>query len=163
MKILLTITLMAMVVSCFTQNRIEKNGMTVQWYYESNTIVFELSSPKQGWVAIGFNEENTLKGAHLIMARVSSNNIVDVTEHYTIKPGTYKPFIDLGETSQAKVISGSENDKGTTVKFQLPILPPHKLAKDLSQGKSYNLTMAYSLDDDYQHHSIMRTSVKIEL
>lgn len=142
--------------------KISKNGMTVEWKYNNDRLEIMIKSPKQGWVAIGFNESSSLKGTYLIMGNVIDEN-VNVVEYYTLEPGLYKPIAELGGNAEAIIVSGIESNNKTTIKFSLPIASDSKFKKHLTKGATYNLLMAYSLEDDFQHHSVMRTSVKIKL
>ena len=152
-----------------------KQGMTVSWYHESNRIFFELKAATQGWVAIGFNPDKGLAGTYLLMARLEDkpigasfmagfrNGQAEVLEHFTTKPGEYHPLSHFGVTGQVDDISGMEINGTTTIKFSLPQTAESSYQKDLTKGLPYHMLIAYSRDDDFQHHSIMRTSQKIIL
>jgi len=149
-------------IQSINAQKIQKNDMFVEWNYQEDKIEFEIKSPTKGWLAIGFSESSSLKGTYLVMGNVIDEN-VNVVEHYTLKPGLYKPITELGGSAEAIIVSGIESNNNTTIKFLLPIASDSKFKKHLTKGATYNLLMAYSLEDDFQHHSIMRTSVKIKL
>lgn len=96
------------------------------------------------------------------MGNVKNGN-PDLVEHYTSSPGKYNPITDLGAMASVKNISGTENSSGTTILFSLPIKAVSKYQKNLDEGLMYNMIFAYSREDDFEHHSMMRTSKKIEL
>ena len=141
---------------------INKNNMKVRWKIEKIYIYFEIEAPTDGWVAIGFNESASLAGTYLLMGHIQ-NGKVEVVEHYTDKPGSYKPIADYGISNQTISISGYEKGNKTRLKFAIPIKKASKYHKQLLPGTKWTLLLAYSLEDDFQHHSIMRTSVDIEL
>jgi hypothetical protein len=141
--------------------KIEKNGMIVQWHFSVDRIYFEISAPTNGWVTIGFNEHDETTNAYLLMGRVV-NGKADVVEHYTKSPGNYSPITDYGIASRVLDVEGSEGKATTSISFSIPVLPGCKYHKDLSQGKELVLILAYSQQDDFQHHSIMRISTKIQ-
>jgi hypothetical protein len=141
---------------------VNKQQMTVKWEYKGDRIFFEIEAPTDGWVAIGFNRSENITGTYLIMARVL-NGETNVVEHYTIKPGNYKSFSELMSPVSIQNTEGSETKAGTKIRFSLPILAINKYAKDLTIGKEYVLLMAYSQEDDFKHHSVMRTSERITL
>ena len=143
-------------------NVIKKNGMKVTWKYKNDRIHFTMSAPTKGWVAIGFNSQSGTKGTYLIMGKVE-NKKSTVTEYYTLSPGNYKPINVLGDSIEVKDVSGSEKKKFTQLKFSLPISSLSKYKRDLSKGKSYYLLLAFSESDDFEHHSRMRTEMKINL
>lgn len=141
---------------------ISKNNMSVKWHIKEDLIHLEMKAPTKGWVAIGFNEDQYLAGAYLLMGHIS-NGLVEVVEHYTEHPGKYQPIQNYGIKSRILNPMGAETSTGTLVKFSLPINAGSKYHKNLISGSDWVLILAYSQDDDFQHHSIMRTSVKIKL
>ena len=158
--------ILAMNASCTAQvnsdKSISKDKMKVNWHYENGRIFFEMSAPTDGWVTIGFNTNSGTKGAYLLMGNII-NMKANVVEYYTLNPGNYKTIKSLGDTPQVENISGKEDSNGTTLKFSLPIKAIGKYQKDLIEGSEFTMIIAYSQEDDFQHHSIMRTSVNINL
>ena len=145
-----------------SMKEVRKNNMRVSWKLEKEYIQFEMEAPTNGWVAIGFNETTSLACTYLLMGRIR-NGKTEVVEHYTEKPGNYKPIADLGIPNQVISISGHEKGNLTKLKFSIPISKSSKYHKHLSTETKWTLLLAYSVDDDFQHHSIMRTSMEIIL
>lgn len=141
---------------------VSKNGMEVKWRFDEYRIYFEMKAPTQGWVAIGFNESSALEGTYLIMGHVA-NHQAAVVEHFVQSPGQYSPIKDLGGTVEVQDIGGQEESKLTKLSFSLPLTAVDHYRKSFTSGADYNLLIAYSQEDDFQHHSVMRTSVKIQL
>lgn len=163
--ILITLAL-SLNIACFAQKysstSVTKNNMKVSWYFHNNRIFFEMNAPTDGWLTIGFNDTTGTKGAYLLMGRVKQG-VPNITEHFTINPGNYKTIESLGKTVQVKDVSGIENSNYTSIKFSLPQKAASKYQRDLFKGNEYVLIIAFSREDDYQHHSIMRTSVRVKL
>ncbi|MDW3209100.1 MAG: DOMON domain-containing protein [Reichenbachiella sp.] len=145
-----------------SMKEVRKNNMTVSWKMEKEYIQVEMEAPTNGWVAIGFNKTTSLTGTYLLMGRIRKGK-AEVVEHYTEKPGNYKPIADLGVPNQVISISGHEKGNLTKLKFSIPISKSSKYHKQLSTETKWTLLLAYSVDDDFQHHSIMRTSMEIIL
>jgi DOMON domain len=141
---------------------ISQNGMTVTWYHQNERIYFGLSAPTDGWVAIGFNVSDDIKGTYLLMGNVIDDKPT-VMEHYTVSAGNYKPLTAFAVPTQVQHIEGVESKKNTVLNFSLPVKAISKYQKDLLPGKKYVLHIAYSREDDFQHHSMMRTTVNISL
>ncbi len=141
---------------------ISKNEMNVSWFFSENRIHFTMSAPTNGWVTIGFNTHTGTKDAYLIMGNVAGDK-VKIAEHYTLDPGNYKPIATLGASPQVQNATGFENSNKTVLRFSLPKKSFSKYQKDLSQGKEYTMILAFSREDDFQHHSIMRTSINVKL
>lgn len=145
-----------------SMKEVQKNNMTVRWKMGKEHIYFEMEAPTDGWVTIGFNETTSLAGTYLLMGRIR-NGKAEVVEHYTKSPGSYKPITNYGIPSQTIGVLGTEKGNATSLKFSIPIKKASKYHKQLAPDTNWVLLMAYSLDDDFQHHSIMRTSVEIKL
>ncbi|MDN5214777.1 DOMON domain-containing protein [Fulvivirgaceae bacterium BMA12] len=141
---------------------ITKNNMTVSWEYKNDRIHFAMKAPAEGWVAIGFNTEENITGTYLLMGNVIAG-VPDVIEYYTINPGNYRPVTALGGKSGVDHVAGEEYNGNTSLKFSLPLRSKTGYGRLLTEGTSYVMVLAYSLEDDFQHHSIMRTSIKIKL
>ncbi len=162
---LLGVVLLFNTKSIYCQNNMKivyKNRMSVQWKFEADRLYFELEAPTAGWVAIGFNTNEEMKGNYLIMANII-NNEVNVEEHYTSSPGNYKSFKLLHINSSVLNVSGTSKHDSSFIRFSLPILANSKFARDFVKGQPYWLMLAYSEADDFQHHSMMRTFEKIIL
>jgi len=136
--------------------------MTVRWKIEQEFIHFEMEAPTNGWVAIGFNEASSLPGTYLLMGHIR-NGKVEVVEHYTDKPGSYRPITEYEVASQITAVSGSEIRGKTSLKFTIPTVAASEYHKHLLPNTQWLMLIAYSMNDDFQHHSIMRTSVNIKI
>jgi len=143
------------------EKTIQKNGMSVTWYHLEDRIFFELEAPTSGWLTIGFNETNELTGAYLIMTRVYST-LPDVVEHHVISPGNYKPIEKLN-INQIADVEGEEIFNLSRIRFSLKADTQSNFRKSLIKGTYINMIMAYSRSDDFQHHSVMRTTVRVLL
>lgn len=159
MKELLMLLLLNMGCS---QDLIEANGMIVKWRHQDDRVYFDLYAPTGGWLAIGFNETPGLKDTYLIMGHVT-NRKTTVQEHYVLAPGDYRTFDQLREPISVMDISGSERNGETRISFSLPESSFYQYTKNLKPGTEFHLLMAYSVADDFKHHSRMRTSIKIKL
>jgi len=147
-----------------TMKMVNKNEMKVQWYHQNNRVFFEMSAPTKGWVTIGFNDQNKLKNAYLIMGRlVTPQANAEVVEHFTSAPGNYRSIESLGKVPAIQHVYGEQKNGRTILKFSLPVIPKSKYQQALSPGRNCVLILAYSTHTDFQHHSIMRTSLNITL
>ncbi|MGL4598653.1 MAG: DOMON domain-containing protein [Bacteroidia bacterium] len=144
------------------EKEVVKSGMRVRWHYKNERVFFEMSGPSSGWVAIAFNTGPDMTGAYLLMGRVVDGK-AELVEHYTSAPGNYGPITMLGAEAQVADVDGSEKGEYTAVSFSLPVKALSKYQRDLNEGLSYTMTLAYSREDDFQHHSMMRTWVAVVL
>lgn len=141
---------------------ITKNDMSISWKVHNDSLWVEAYAPAYGWVAVGFNTTDQLKGTNLIMGNVIKSKIT-IEDHYIRRPGDHIPVLALAGIDALQDRNGHENGLGTTISFRLPLAAVDQYHIDLQEGKSYYLLMAYSQKDDFYHHSMMRTFIKIIL
>jgi hypothetical protein len=141
--------------------QVERGGMSVRWYVEGGDLFVTMKAPTAGWVAVGFNTQPTLEGSLLILGAVEDGK-VRVEEHIA-QPPKHPTRISLGGRSALRRFEAQEQDRETQVSFVLGLSLQDQIAPVLSLGASVYLTLAFSQEDDFQHHSIMRTSVQITL
>lgn len=141
---------------------LDKNGMSVKWSFSEDQVHFNVQAPSQGWLAIGFNETADLENTYLLMGSVSDGKVM-VQEHHIFRPGIYQSFEQLKEPHSVENIKGNESVNSTSISFSLPQTSFFQYVKHLKPGMEYHLLLAYSTEDDFDHHSIMRTSIKIKL
>jgi len=144
------------------EKEVSKNGMLIKWNIKSSEVIFKIFAPTNGWLAIGINTKEGLKGTNLIMGHVK-NSKAYVEDQYIIEAGNHKRITSLGGQSMIKSYSGKENTTGTNLSISIPKDYKDKYHHSLKRGNEYYLLMAYSQEDDFGHHSIMRTSIKIIL
>jgi DOMON domain len=138
------------------------NGMTFHWRFDKDHLQCQASAPNKGWVAIGFNTKDELSGTNLIMGAVEQD-FVTIDDRFIVKPGEHKSIIDLGGSEAVVHRSGTEENGVTTISFSIPLSVNDKFHHNLLEGKEYYVLMAFSQEDDFQHHSIMRTTIKLKL
>ncbi len=142
--------------------KIAQNGMTVDWEIDQERLLLTIQAPTSGWVAVGFNTRDGLTGTNLIMTAVEGAE-TNISDRYIVAPGDHRSVADLGGKSAVTLIAGVENATGTTVRFALSLKAADRFHLDLAEGKTLHLLMAFSREDDFAHHSMMRTSVQITL
>lgn len=164
MKAILSTLLILLIASSADPEWIslERNGMVVKYRFVDDAFELEMHSPRQGWVAVGFNPRPGLTDTHLVMGCVKAGQ-VQLSERHVVRPGQYPDISSLGGAKAVELYWGSEDVKGTTIGFRLPADFSDRYRHSLSKGKSLHLTLAYSMEDDFLHHSTMRTSIQITL
>lgn len=142
------------------QNVIQKNGMEVAWRIEAQTLRVRVSAPTKGWVLVGFNTKPGLDGAKLIFLRVRAQAEGEVHRTDFRYPAPYhKLRTSIGGSNYLRAIEGAQTEARTTVSAELPLDSGEALDIALKPGRKYHWILAYSTSDDFDHHSIMRTSV----
>ncbi|MEP2670879.1 MAG: DOMON domain-containing protein [Cyclobacteriaceae bacterium] len=140
----------------------ERNGMVFEWKIEGTKLRCKMQAPTTGWVAIGFNTHANLPGTNLIMGAVEQE-FYRIDDRYIVAPGNHKSMIQMGVEDQITLKNGSEQQGKTVLEFVIPLQSKDNYHIQLYEGSEYYLLMAFSADDDFNHHSMMRTSIKIKL
>lgn len=138
------------------------NGMTFEWAFDKGNLHCKATAPTTGWVAIGFNTKDELSGTNLIMGAVEQD-FVTIDDRFIVKPGSHKSITELGGSEALTQRAGHELSNNTTISFSIPLSVNDKFHHDLHEGREYYVLMAFSREDDFQHHSMMRTTIKIKL
>ena len=154
-----------MIVLCsqvFGQEKValEKRGMKVEYKLQEQVLKISMSAPTDGWVAIGLNSENRLAGSSFLIGRIV-NGKAEVVDFYTRKAGDVPKVKDLGGKTAVSNISGVEDPERTTISFDLARFPKSKFHHQLKSGKTFYMHIAYSQEDDFEHHSMMRDKLEV--
>jgi hypothetical protein len=141
---------------------VKVNGMEFSWAFHNDYLYCSAAAPTTGWVAIGFNTENELTGTNLIMGSVINSKVI-IEDEFIVKPGDHQKVMDLGGSDSLMQKIGKELHDSTTISFAIPVSVNDKYHHNLIEGREYYVLLAYSERDDFQHHSIMRKTIKIKL
>lgn len=163
MKLLITFFfVIATVIQNDVWKKVERNGMVFEWMTEGASLRCKIRAPTQGWVAIGFNTHSGLTGTNLIMGAVEQE-FYRIDDRYIVAPGNHKSMIQMGVDDQITLKNAKEWQGTTMIEFVIPLQSNDKYHLQLNKGNEYHLLMAFSAEDDFDHHSMMRTSTKIKL
>lgn len=140
-------------------NKVEDGGMNISWEIVNSDVIFNISAPTLGWVAIGFEPTKMMKDADLIIGYVSEGEVF-VQDHFAHKQTGHKSDISLGGKDNVKTISGEEADGRTTITFSIPLSSGDKYDKVLEVGKQYTIIFAYGKKDNFKSiHKYRRKEV----
>ncbi len=142
--------------------KIEAGSMSVSWFFEEDHLIVEAIAPDDGWVAVGFNPKDDIVHTNLVMGGVAKGKPY-LEDHYVKGFGNHQPVAALGVSPSATLISATNNDGKTTIRFSIPIKTTDSYHYDLSPGTEIYLICAFSMEDDLEHHSRMRKHVRVVL
>ncbi|MEZ4983667.1 MAG: DOMON domain-containing protein [Saprospiraceae bacterium] len=143
-------------------NQFVIEGMHVEWAFEGDLLTFKLHSPYQGWVSLGFNQHNDWVNSHLVMGAVDANGPI-MEEFYVLGYGNFPEIAALGGQKAVEEYVGLEDMQGTSFEFTLRTAVDDGFHYNLQEGQTVWLICAYSMEDDFGHHSIMRRHLQITL
>ena len=138
---------------------ITQNGMTFRWKVTGNMLEGSVHGPLQGWVAVGVSPRTGIVGSNLLMFRVDEAGAYG-EDQYVTGAGVHPTIASLGGRPGLRVVSGEQSADGTTVHFEL-MLYDDGYHPQFQAGDACSLTLAYSVVDEFDHHSRMRTEAEI--
>lgn len=138
------------------------DGFELLWEHQGDQVRFSLTAPTTGWVAVGFTETGDLMDSNLIQGRVKGDDVF-VQDQFITGFGEHPPVEALAVPSRISNIDGEEVGGKTTISFSMTKDKMDKLHYDLSEGKEINVWLAWSVSDDFDHHSRKRILRKIVL
>lgn len=145
----------------------EGAGMELTWTTTADRLEGELRAPTEGWVLVGFNRlhegrERGLPGARLFFFAVDSSGTTRVEEHIA-DPPSHAPRARASGEAAVRVVQAERRGSSTHVRFSLPLGPVHGSDVALEAGAPTELILAYSVSDDFDHHSRRRVHRRVEL
>lgn len=110
---------------------------------------FALTSPGQGWVAIGFSPADFHLGANFLFFAVVDGETV-VSDQYGVERFAHESDLTLGGTVDIVEYAGFE-DEGTIVEFKFRLNSEDQYDSVLEAGESYPIMVSYNeSNDDFQ-------------
>ena len=145
-----------------SENYFVIEGMQVEWEYEGDEITFKLHSPYQGWLALGFNQQNDILRTNLVKGAVTEEGAA-FQEYFVMGYGDHQPIQALGGEVAVQEFVGLENADGTSFQFSMKTQMQDGFHYDLSPGQRVWIICSYSMQDDFGHHSVMQRHLEITL
>lgn len=137
-------------------------GMNFTWHFDEDFLHGKVSAPTKGWVAIGFNKHIDLAGTNLIMA-AAEKDFFKIEDRYIVAPANHKSILELGGSEGITKGFCRESNGLTEMYFSIHRSVNDKFHHELNEGEYIFILLAYSQEDDFTHHSTMRTSIQIKL
>ena len=121
--------------------------MDIQWRLDGDQIHFQLSAKTTGWVGIGFDPEDAMKGADIIIGAVKKGK-VRIEDHYGNRKRNHASDEKLGGESNILNPKGSEENGVTTISFTLPLERKGEYDKSIDPSKVSRVMVAYGTGRD---------------
>ncbi len=140
------------------QQTAKVSGITFTHEVIGNRLHCTLEAPTNGWVGVGFNHKNSIVESDLLLFNIVQGK-PSGTDLYVKSFGNPVRDIDNGGKNNIHLVGGTESDSSTKVVFSIPM--DSKDANDFIHvpGKKAWLILAYSVDDDFGHHSRVRKHI----
>lgn len=137
------------------EKSLKTEGFTLEWTHISGGVEFSLTAPTTGWVAVGFTEGQSIVDTNLIQGCVEKGKVI-VQDQFVTGFGEHPPVEALAVQSRISQIKGLEKNGSTTISFVIEKEKLDNLHYNLAEGKEINVWLAYSVSDDFDHHSRKR-------
>lgn len=151
-----------MMISVHSSKKLEAEGFTMEWTHYDDHLRISITAPSTGWVAVGFTRGSEIVDTNLIQGHVSGGGVF-IQDQYVTDLGKHPPVEELAVESRIFNVSGKEEDGQTTLQFNIFKAKVDNLHYDLSEGNKINVWLAYSVSDDFDHHSRKRIFREITL
>ncbi|MFX0115731.1 MAG: DOMON domain-containing protein, partial [Candidatus Hodarchaeota archaeon] len=145
---------------------INHTKITANWEHDGELLYIALVSNTTGWLSFGWSKEPIvgagtfqMKTMDLVIGRVMSGSLLEITDHHGTSNWTHSPELDFNQIERAK---GLDNGYTTTIEFALR-LKSDDVEEDvpLETGQSYFLALAYGLYDELGlHDGVTRETVQ---
>jgi len=145
----------AVYCTCSAQNPIHLGSMKMSYRLHQDTFIVSLEAPTKGWLAIGFNDVNNIIHSDLMMLKVQDGKVY-AEDQYVKGPQNNPPDQTQGGTHDLFDLKGEEVGNRTIISFKRLLKNADTLDYQHTVGENFWLIMAYSISDDFNHHSIMR-------
>ncbi len=134
-------------------------GIELSWQNDSTYLYVGLTSPGTGWVAIGFDPEQRMRGANIIIGAVENGEVV-ARDHSGTSPTGHRED-SSGEIVQ---VAGTERSGKTTIEFSIPLQSDDPSDKALQPGQTVPVILAYhASSDSFSTRHSKRTTTEITL
>lgn len=145
-------------VGLYGQQTAKASGISFTYEVLGDDLKCTLSAPTNGWIGVGFNSKNSIVGSDLLLFN-SVDGTFSSTDLFVKGAGNAVRDIDNGGKNTITLINGTESNSHTTITFSIPLDSGdtndfvHKVKKEAW------LILAYSVDDDFEHHSRVRKHI----
>ncbi len=137
------------------QQELQVESMTFKYSCYEDSIFCFVTAPTKGWIMVGFNDKNSLIGADFKFFSVHEGKAINSDQKN--KGGrNYFPDNELEGSNDIHLLYGTETKEKTSISFSIPLRNNDHNDYQHKTKAPFWLILAYSVDDDFQHHSIFR-------
>jgi hypothetical protein len=122
--------------------------MQISWKNDLEYLYLALNASTEGWLAIGFEPQEWMKNADIILASVQGSKATVLDEYCT---GNYGPHIEdtlLGGTNDIAQFAGSQGAGRTVIELKRKLDTGDKFDKAFSPGQAISIIWALSQNPD---------------
>ena len=123
------------------------SGVNVYWETNGANLLVGLESPGKGWIAIGFDPDQAMRGANYVFGYVA-DGATFVSDEYGVSNFGHRPDTMDGGSDDILDYAGVETSELTIIEFVIPLDSGDFQDKLLELGETYSVLLAYNNSDD---------------
>ncbi len=145
-------TMILLIAACFLlpaslqateyQHTLKSGDIQFSWTIEGEKIHVELSAKTTGWLGVGFDPEDAMEGANIIIGAVKDGK-VRIEDHYGDRKRGHSSDEDLGGNNDVIDPAGTEKDGVTTISFTYPLDTGGTFDKVINPEGTSRIMLAY--------------------
>ncbi len=144
-------------------HEVQVKKMSFAWKVNGDRLEVKLSAETTGWVAVGFNPKDGMKGANYILGYVKDGKVT-LTDDFGDTPVGHKVDDKLGGTEDVTLIGGTEENGKTTIEFAIPLASADANDGPIDVKADSLVLLAYGPDrDSFKVKHKFRTGLKVNL
>jgi hypothetical protein len=138
--------------------------LEICWKNDADFFYMALKGNTTGWVSVGFEPEEWMKNADMIIGSVDNSKAIVLDEFSTGNYGPHVPDTDLGGTNDILEYGGKEQNGQTTIEFKRKLNTGDKFDKPFVPGQKVSLIWAMAdTDVNHQKHNLAKGEGVLEL
>ncbi len=133
----------------------------LSWSTDGEYILISMAAETTGWVAIGFDPDNRMEGADMVIGWVADSGEAQCVDAYATGPtGPHPPDTELGGEDSILEYSGAEGEGRTVIEFMRPLAGDDEFDKSIPLTGELVVIVAFGSDDEFsQRHTSRETGV----
>ncbi len=139
----------------------EKNGISYSILKDGDVVTVEIKAKASGWVAVGLDPEQMMKGADFLLGYVK-DGVAYARDDYGHMPTGHAADTSRGGKDSLIAFSGEELDGFTTIRFTVAVQAGEETDKSWTKGK-HVLLLAASRADNFSGIHFVKAKVEVEL
>ncbi|GAA4270796.1 DOMON domain-containing protein [Aquimarina gracilis] len=144
------------------QKTITTSGISFTYTIQGDNLECTLEAKTNGWIGVGFNDKNSIVNSDLLLFNII-NGEASSTDLYVKGIGNPRKDSDLGGANTITLLNSIEKRGVTRVVFSIPLKSGDTFDFEHRLNESYWLILAYSVEDDFNHHSRFRKHLPFKL
>ena len=132
----------------YADSRAFGNNYEIHWRSDAQFAYFAVKAFTDGWVAVSFQPDPSLKklGADMVLGYVENGQTIIYDLHATGAYGPHPLDTDLGGTYDILEFAGNETGGYTTIEFKRALSTQDQYDQDITSGNN-NILWAYGTED----------------